>query len=116
MKLDLLEKFCDKRDIAVNTFQKAAELLNNPDFISMGFRMKGIAIHSPKGNHNMIVYDENLSAEEQYFVFAHEIAHHVLEHMTNRDSKRDSAEIEADVFASVLMALNVYEEMKGATV
>jgi len=111
MNISLLEKFCDNNDIAVTTFQKAAEMLNDPDFITMGLAYKGVAIYTPKGNHKSIVYDESMSEEEKYFTFAHEIAHHALEHMTGRTNKRDAAEIEADVFASILMALSVFMEM-----
>ena len=113
MNLNLLEQYCEVSNIAVNTFQKAAELLNDPDFEIAHRPSRGMLIRAPKEDWNMILYDDNLPPEDKYFTFAHEIAHHALEHLTRRSDKRNAAEAEADVFASVLMALTVFDKMKG---
>ena len=115
MNISLLKKFCDKHGVAVSTFQKAAELLNDPDADKLLIPSKGMLVHSIKKNRTVVLYDDKLSIEEKYFTFAHEIGHHVMQHLTERNNKRTAAEIEADVFASVLMALSVFAETKETT-
>ena len=110
MNIQTLEKFCDNHEIITHTYQKLAEMMNNPDFENM--TTKGFAVHDKNHNMKLICYNDNLPITEKCFVFAHEVGHHVLQHLTNR--KNNGNEIEADVFASVLMALNVYNEMRGA--
>jgi Zn-dependent peptidase ImmA (M78 family) len=99
MNIALLEKFCNDNDIFSIAYQKA-----------VGF--KGIAVDY-KGK-KIIAYRDDLPAEEKYYIFAHEIGHHVMQHLTTRKKQRTAEEVEADVFASVLMALSVFAEMRGA--
>ena len=108
MNVIQLEKYCGDRDIIVNTYQKAAELLNAPELME-SYKDTGVAIYDNKDDFKAIFYNENLPPENKYLVFAHELSHHVLGHLTGR--KHKDKEIEADVFASVLMALYVFSEM-----
>jgi Zn-dependent peptidase ImmA (M78 family) len=111
MNINLLEKYCDENDIIAVTYEKIAELSGKSNF-NLRKGEKGIAISHD--DLNVIAYDGNLPNGEKYHVFAHEIGHHVMQHLTTRKQQRTAEEVEADVFASVLMALSVFSEMRGA--
>ena len=118
MDISVLNNFCDRKDIAVFTFQKAVELANaqnvdgNLKSLKLLYHARGVALRTEEGN--LIMYDGALPIDDQYFTFAHEIAHCVLEHLTEREFKlsKEMKEMEANIFASVLMALNVYSECR----
>jgi len=113
MDIKTLERYCKQKDIVVDTYTRAAEMLRLPDAKSLKLGSDGCAIQLAGTDSKMILYNDALKPEAQYLVFAHELAHHALGHLAeHRHKNYGDLEAEADVFAAVLMALAVFDEIR----
>ena len=112
-----MKQYCEAHGIVLLTYSQMKESgIKDQEALKIGMQYRGFAMCVDDQKY-IFIDDTAPTKEERYYTLAHELGHILMGHLSDPDHpsvRNADIEWEANTFSAIMLALRLYDDMKGA--